>query len=280
MTRRVRLDPIPPPRPGACKLGDSRRPPRRGGGGLRRCFSMAHCVNLGKKRMCPLHSLVVKSARVSRAGPAPTWALAGSRGSAPRSPSAEGEIPYPRRRSKRVNSKTVRWTVFEEGKPSKRGFPFEKHSRILPQTACGLTAGASPCTAAPTHQDFVQTNSTSPPSPEGRGWASTRLFTLSHFVNLGKKRMCPLHSLVVKPARGARRTALPLAELTTYVEMFDRRCLRARISSAYAGKAPIQNRRRQPTPFIRTKAFSTTRLKKNHSLGCPSSRWRAFFLSF
>ncbi|MBQ7070651.1 MAG: hypothetical protein IJM87_05155, partial [Ruminococcus sp.] len=35
--------------------------------------------------------------------------------------------------------KTVRWTVFEEGKPCKRGFPFEKHGRRLPQTACGLT---------------------------------------------------------------------------------------------------------------------------------------------
>ncbi|MBQ7071479.1 MAG: hypothetical protein IJM87_09400, partial [Ruminococcus sp.] len=45
----------------------------------------------------------------------------------------------PRRRSKRVNSKTVRWTVFEEGKPCKRGFPFEKHGRSFPQAACGLT---------------------------------------------------------------------------------------------------------------------------------------------
>ena len=85
----------------------------------------------------------------------------------------------------------------------------------------------TPAPNSPTPHSFAQTNSTSPPSPEGRGWASTRLFTLSHCVNLGKKRMCPLHSLVVKPARGARRTALPLAKLTTYVEMFDRRCLRA-----------------------------------------------------
>ena len=44
-----------------------------------------------------------------------------------------------RRRSKRVNSKTVRWTVFEEGKPCKRGFPCEKHGRSFPQAACGLT---------------------------------------------------------------------------------------------------------------------------------------------
>ena len=45
-------------------------------------------------------------------------------------------------RSKRVNSKTVRWTVFEEGKPCKRGFPCEKHGRSFSQAACGLTDGA------------------------------------------------------------------------------------------------------------------------------------------
>ena len=64
------------------------------------------------------------------------------RGSAPgRSPQA-AKHPFARRRSKRVNSKTVRWIVFEEGKPCKRGFPFEKHGRSFSQAACGLTAGA------------------------------------------------------------------------------------------------------------------------------------------
>ena len=183
----MHLDPIPPPRIVLCRLFNSRRPPRRGGGGLCVDFSVAHCG--ARRTALPLAEYATelknttelkyatklkKFARVSRAGPAPTWAVLaarlylwrntqqsnknspgdqkfgsslfkgsqGSKGRRPWSPSAEGETPCIRRRSKRVNSKTVRWTVFEEEKPCKRGFPFEKHGRSFPQAACGLTAGA------------------------------------------------------------------------------------------------------------------------------------------
>ena len=37
----------------------------------------------------------------------------------------------------------------------------------------------APAPNSPTPHSFAQTNSTSPPSPEGRGWASTRLFNCS-----------------------------------------------------------------------------------------------------
>ena len=95
--RRVRLDPKPSPT-ALWKIKDLF------GSGL--SFVVKRTFQLfpkgARRRALPLGEYATKLkkfARVSRAGPAPTWALAGSRGSAPRSPSAEGETPCIRRRS-------------------------------------------------------------------------------------------------------------------------------------------------------------------------------------
>ena len=50
--------------------------------------------------------------------------LAGVEGAElPSSPSADGETPLPQGAPRGVNLKTVRWTVFKEGRPCKRGPP-------------------------------------------------------------------------------------------------------------------------------------------------------------
>ena len=112
---------------GTCNTYNSPCPPRRGGGKLRRNFSVAHCVNLGKKLKCPFTQQSYNNPpEDQKFGSSLFKGSQGSKGRRPWSQPAGCETPFIRRRSKGVNSKTVRWTVFEEGKPCKRGFPFEK----------------------------------------------------------------------------------------------------------------------------------------------------------
>ena len=119
----------------------SRRPPRRGGGKLRRNFSFAHCVNLERYLICPLHDKAEKIRQgVKSLGRAFSKARRDPRGGAPWSQPAGCETPFTSTLGRGELKKQSGGLFFQEGRPAREVAPYEKHGRSFPQTACSLTS--------------------------------------------------------------------------------------------------------------------------------------------